>query len=159
MYIPDRISYKQSFNSLNKALGKVIQVNGNSLQLQLQSGRILRHHTTDVLPCERNENNESEIDLLNMPIFGEPTFAALSIDSSNFTNPIQVIDEENVLHGNQLQQETDSDNDDNGTEDVVFELADTVSHSNNDLLHIPGRDSRRAVRNAQSSKFLHQFQF
>ena len=83
----------------------------------------------------------------------------LNIDSSNFTNPIQVIDEQNVLHGNQLQQETDSDDDDNVTQDVVFELVDQVSHYNHNVLHIPGQETRRPVRNSLSSKFLQQFQF
>ena len=69
------------------------------------------------------------------------------------------MDEQNVLHGNQLQQiETDSDDDDKPTEDVVFEIADQVSNSNHDVFHVPGQETR-PIRNAPSVKYLEQFQY
>ena len=119
---------------------------------------------TDVLPCNRNQNNESEIDLLSMPIYGQPTFADLNIDFSNFTNPMQIIDGENVLYGNQLEQHTQSNNDnDYGIDDVEFQLADQGITTNVDLFHVPmparhGLEARKSTQNAPSLKFLESFQ-
>ena len=94
-----------------------------------------------------------------MSIFGQPTFVPLNIDSSNFNNPIQVMDEQNVLHGNQLEQiDTDTDNDDKQTQDVIFEIADQDSHINHNIFHVPCREMR-LIRNAPLTKYLEQFQF
>ena len=55
--------------------------------------------------------NETNLDVLTLPLWGKPTYTPLQVDCSQFKNPAEVLEQQNTLIGSQPEPESDSDKD------------------------------------------------
>ena len=133
------------------------------------SGKLIRHHLKHIMICGSN-GNEANLDILAIPLFGEPGFAPLAIDASQFKTKSDNIEEHAVLMGSQPDQHYNDSNSDSETA-----LTDDFDNQNNmcteaDLTAIAHPSYvfmlRKAdhcihshpIRNRHSEKFLRSFQ-
>ena len=99
------------------ALGRVKDVQNRSVLVKLSNGFLIRRHCTDLIKFEINPNLESNLDILNFPLFGEPENDLLILNESQFRDLstgafyIPTIGEDHILHGKQVQvlDENDSE--------------------------------------------------
>ena len=114
----------------------------------------MRCHLKDLLICDKNSNEESDLDLLNLPLWGQPTYTALAIDSSHFKNPVKILDEQHILHGNEPQQDSNDDDELDKDDDIQFKISDIDNLTNFNLLHDKQGRDERPCHNKPSNKFL-----
>ena len=114
MYIPDQLIRKKRA-SLISALGHVKQVQGRTVTIKLSNGYIVKQHCTDLIQFEVNPNFESNLDLLNLPIYGSPVSDSFILDESQFRDLstgafyIPTVSDDQVYHGKDVQVMSDSE--------------------------------------------------
>ena len=90
------------------------EVQNRSVIIKLSNGFIIRRHCTDLIKFDINPNLESNLDILNLPLFGLPENESLILNESQFQDLstgafyIPTIGEDHVLHGKQVEVLDDS---------------------------------------------------
>ena len=69
--MPDRLIYK-NLGSLNRALGRVIKVEGRTIFIKFTSGRVVSRAMSDIVVCSKNKHDEIVVDILDLPLWSEP---------------------------------------------------------------------------------------
>ena len=81
-----------------------------------------------------NGQSQCKLDILDLPLYGDPTFPPLTLDSSKFDFYLPTIDKNHVLHGKDIEylsDVTDSDNDNNDEDKDENNDHDNIFHDEN----------------------------
>ena len=100
--------------SLISALGRITAVDDRTLTILLTSGIHVKRHCTDVIVFNVNAKQEADIDLLNLPLYGQADNDNLILDESQFTHLETggylisgTKDREAIFHGNPILDATE----------------------------------------------------
>ena len=101
---------KKQISSLTDSLARVLSINNRSVKLKLANGRIVTRNCQDIISFNLNENSECKLDILDLPLYGEPNNAPLTLHDSQFELYIPTINKLVVQHGKQIEYDNPTDN-------------------------------------------------
>ena len=111
--------------------------------------------------CGQN-GNEVNLDILSLPLGGQPSFTPLPINTSEFKTKSESLEQQAILMGSQTEQTYDDSDSDTDLTDNYNEVVET--DITNDLACMSSRKPDRAIkqrpqRNRPSEQFLKQFEY
>ena len=111
VYLPDKIIHK-NIGSLTRALGRVEKITDRSVTIRMSSGRLVSRNCQDIVTFQISSNLESNLDILDIPLYGNVSHEILTLNASQFEGAslyIPTISENDDLHSKNLEIPDNSD--------------------------------------------------